>query len=92
MPRILTNPDNLDAINGQFIHEPLREPVFLNSVPKCGTHLIRNIIRMFVSVDQHVRRDQVGVDHAVVPRVEPTRVRFLHQGAEAQLGSFVVYR
>jgi hypothetical protein len=55
MPRILTNPDNLDTLNGQFTHERLREPVFLNSVPKCGTHLIRNIIRMFVSVDQHYK-------------------------------------
>jgi hypothetical protein len=53
MPRILTNPDNLDELNRQFAHERLKEPVFLNSVPKCGTHLIRNIMRMFVSVDQH---------------------------------------
>ena len=31
-----------------------RGRVFLNSVPKCGSHLLRNIIRMFVPVDQQV--------------------------------------
>jgi len=55
MPRILTNPDNLDELNQQFSHQRLQEPVFLNSVPKCGTHLIRNIMRMFVPVDQHYK-------------------------------------
>jgi hypothetical protein len=53
MAQILTNPDNLNELNKQFSHQPLEHPVFLNSVPKCGTHLIRNIMRMFVAVDQH---------------------------------------
>jgi len=53
MPRILAKPDNINELNTQYTHEPLQQPVFLNSVPKCGTHLIRNIMRMFVAVEQH---------------------------------------
>lgn len=53
MPRILTKPDNINQLNTEYAHQPLQQPVFLNSVPKCGTHLMRNIMRMFVSVDQH---------------------------------------
>ncbi|MCO7227236.1 sulfotransferase domain-containing protein [Pleionea sp. CnH1-48] len=52
MPRVLAKPDNLNELNTQFEQTPLKHPVFLNSVPKCGTHLIRNIFRMFVPVDQ----------------------------------------
>ena len=44
--------DNLNERNVAFVQTPLVQPVFLNSVPKCGTHLIRNIIRMFVPVEQ----------------------------------------
>ena len=55
MPRILAKPDNINELNAQYSHQPLRQPVFLNSVPKCGTHLLRNIMRMFVSVEQHYR-------------------------------------
>jgi hypothetical protein len=44
--------DTLNERNGEFVQVPLRLPVFLNSVPKCGTHLIRNIMRMFVPVEQ----------------------------------------
>ncbi len=53
MPRILAKPDNINELNERYSHQPLQHPVFLNSVPKCGTHLIRNIMRMFVAVDQH---------------------------------------
>lgn len=53
MPRILLEKDNLDERNAEFAQAPLREPVFLNSVPKSGTHLLRNIMRMFVPVPQH---------------------------------------
>ena len=53
MPRILAKPDNINELNSQYSHEPLPQPVFLNSVPKCGTHLIRNIMRMFVAVEHH---------------------------------------
>jgi len=52
MPRILAKPDNLNELNRNFTQAPLQEPVFLNSVPKCGTHLMRNIMRMFVPVEQ----------------------------------------
>ena len=52
MPRIETKADNLNERNREFEQAPLKEPVFLNSVPKCGTHLIRNIMRMFVPVEQ----------------------------------------
>ncbi|MEP7210009.1 MAG: hypothetical protein ABI740_04150, partial [Alphaproteobacteria bacterium] len=52
MPRIVMRPDNLNARNAEFQQAPLKKPVFLNSVPKCGTHLIRNIMRMFVPVPQ----------------------------------------
>lgn len=52
MPRITMKMDNLNERNLEFSQPPLRHPVFLNSVPKCGTHLIRNIMRMFVPVEQ----------------------------------------
>lgn len=45
--------DTLDARNPEFAQTPLKQPVFLNSVPKAGTHLIRNIMRMFSPLDQH---------------------------------------
>lgn len=53
MPRITLERDNLDERNAEFAQAPLKEPVFLNSVPKSGTHLLRNIMRMFVPVSQH---------------------------------------
>ena len=52
MPRITMKQDNLNERNREFVQAPLEQPVFLNSVPKCGTHLIRNIMRMFVPVEQ----------------------------------------
>lgn len=56
MPRILAKGDNLNELNRNFKQARLREPVFLNSVPKCGTHLMRNILRMFVPVEQQYHR------------------------------------
>jgi hypothetical protein len=56
MPRVVTKPDNLNERNRDFAQEPLKEPVFLNSVPKSGTHLIRNIMRMFVPVEQQYHK------------------------------------
>ena len=53
MPRVAVRPDNLDERNVEFAQCPLQEPVFLNSVPKSGTHLLRNIVRLFVPVHQH---------------------------------------
>lgn len=52
MPQISLKSDNLNELGANFKHQALQQPVFLNSVPKCGTHLIRNICRMFVSVEQ----------------------------------------
>lgn len=52
MPVIKMKQDNLNERNLEFAQSPLAAPVFLNSVPKSGTHLIRNIMRMFVPVEQ----------------------------------------
>lgn len=50
-------PDVLDLEVAKFDQIPLKEPLFLNSIPKGGTHLIRNIMRMFVPVSQHYSDD-----------------------------------
>ena len=50
-----TGPDTLDAETARFAQTRLAQPVFLNSVPKSGSHLLRNIIRMFVPVDQQYK-------------------------------------
>ncbi|MBT8472881.1 MAG: hypothetical protein HKN14_01195 [Marinicaulis sp.] len=52
MPRVRLQPDTLNEENRRFSQTPLTQPVFINSVPKSGTHLLRNIIRMFVPVEQ----------------------------------------
>ncbi len=52
MPRVMAKADNLNERNAEFEQRPLQSPVFLNSVPKSGTHLIRNVMRMFVPVEQ----------------------------------------
>ncbi len=57
MPEIMVRPDNLDAENARFEQTELRQPVFLNSVPKSGSHLLRNILRMFVPVGQQYSTD-----------------------------------
>lgn len=56
MPRIVAKGDNLNELNRNFEQARLAQPVFLNSVPKCGTHLMRNIFRMFVPVEQQYHR------------------------------------
>lgn len=55
MPRISLKPDNLDPEVERFAPAPLTQPLFLNSIPKSGTHLLKNIFRMFVPVSQHYR-------------------------------------
>jgi hypothetical protein len=57
MPEIFVKPDTLDAENARYVQAPLRQPVFLNSVPKSGSHLLRNILRMFVPVSQQYAAD-----------------------------------
>lgn len=57
MPDVLVKRDSLDEANRRFAQAPLRQPVFLNSVPKSGSHLLRNVLRMFVPVEQQYARD-----------------------------------
>lgn len=57
MPNVRVQADTLDVENKRFAHAPLRQPVFLNSVPKSGSHLLRNIVRMFVPVEQQYQHD-----------------------------------
>lgn len=57
MPEVLVQRDNLDAESARFAQARLTRPVFLNSVPKSGTHLLRNILRMFLPPDQHYDAD-----------------------------------
>jgi len=52
MPNIYMQQDTLNELNRNYEQAPLKHPVFLNSVPKSGTHLVRNILRMFVPVEQ----------------------------------------
>src|SRR6478735_1385184 len=49
--KVTVKPDTLDDENRKFVQQPLRRPLFLNSVPKSGSHLLRNIVRMFVPVE-----------------------------------------
>jgi hypothetical protein len=51
--------DTLDERVAQFPQTPLKQSVFINSVPKGGTHLLRNILRMFVPVEQHYEHEFV---------------------------------
>ncbi|UPT62030.1 MAG: hypothetical protein M0D54_16845 [Hyphomonadaceae bacterium JAD_PAG50586_4] len=62
--RISLDRDNLDEEGRRFAKPPIAKPTFLNSVPKCGTHLIRNIVRMFVQPEQQY--DQQFLQHAIL--------------------------
>jgi hypothetical protein len=55
MATIKLKGDTLDSDTTQFNPAPIREPFFLNSIPKSGSHLLKNIIRMFVPLDQQYR-------------------------------------
>lgn len=55
MTRIRLKPDTLDEENAKFAQVRLPRPLFLNSVPKSGSHLLRNIMRMFVPVEDHFK-------------------------------------
>jgi hypothetical protein len=57
MPRVVAKADTLNELNKNFEQARLQGPVFLNSVPKCGTHLLRNIVRMFVPVAQQYHKE-----------------------------------
>ena len=47
--------DPVAEANSQFQCAPLRSRIFLNSVPKCGTVLLKNILLMFTPWEQHYR-------------------------------------
>lgn len=55
--RVNVKPDTLDEENRKFAQESLKQPLFLNSVPKSGSHLLRNIIRMFVPVESQYQAE-----------------------------------
>lgn len=55
MPVVRMAPDTLNVENVKFAQTRLTRPVFLNSVPKSGSHLLRNIVRMFVPVEQQYK-------------------------------------
>jgi hypothetical protein len=52
MPKIKLQADTLNQATEIFAPARLAHPIFINSVPKSGTHLLRNIMRMFVPVEQ----------------------------------------
>lgn len=56
MPGIVAEADNLIELNANFSQQRLQKPDFLNSVPGCGTHLLRNVVRMFVPVEQQYHK------------------------------------
>jgi hypothetical protein len=64
MPTVVIKPDSLNELNRSYQQAPLARPVFLNSVPKCGTHLMRNIVRMFVPVEQQYH--QAFIQHPIL--------------------------
>jgi hypothetical protein len=55
--RVRVAPDTLDEENRKFGQRALEQPLFLNTVPKSGSHLLRNIIRMFVPVEQQYQAE-----------------------------------
>jgi hypothetical protein len=55
--KVSVKPDTLDEENRKFVQRPLEQPLFLNSVPKSGSHLLRNIIRMFVPVESQYQAE-----------------------------------
>ena len=57
MPRVHAKADNLNELNLEFEQKPLTQHFFLNSVPKSGSHLLKNIVRMFVPVSQQYQAD-----------------------------------
>lgn len=61
MPSVIVKKDNLNKVNPDYIQKKLEHPIFLNSVPKCGTHLIKNICRMFVPVEQQFDRSFIQI-------------------------------
>jgi hypothetical protein len=59
MPIVKLPPDTLNLETVRFAQNRLQQPVFLNSVQKSGSHLLRNIVRMFVPVEQQYQKQFV---------------------------------
>jgi hypothetical protein len=82
MQRIDLKPDDLDEQNRRFTQQPLARPVFLNSVPKSGSHLLRNIVRMFVPPQQQYQADFIQFatlrDHHRAFLAEPPMLSWGH--------------
>jgi hypothetical protein len=55
MPTIKLKADTLDQDTTRFAPDPIKQPLFVNSIPKSGSHLLKNIIRMFVPLNQQYR-------------------------------------
>ena len=55
--------DDIDEYVADFDSPPLRERLVVNSVPKCGTHLIKNVVKMFVPADQQYGPSITHVNH-----------------------------
>ena len=56
MQHVNLQADTLNNENLRFAQAPLGQSLFLNSVPKSGSHLLRNIVRMFVPVEQQYQQ------------------------------------
>lgn len=75
---VASRPDTLNPEVGRFAQAPLGQTAFLNSVPKCGTHLLRNIVRMFVPVEQHYDREFLQIPNLQqhIAALNPARPQF----------------
>jgi hypothetical protein len=49
--------DTLDEATARFAPDPIAAPVFINALQKSGTHLLRNVLRMFVPNEQQYHRE-----------------------------------
>jgi hypothetical protein len=78
---IRSAPDRLDDEVRRFEQRPITRTAFLNGVPKCGTHLLRNIVRMFVPVEQHPVREFVQL-----PNLEQYKGLFAPERSQFSVG------
>jgi hypothetical protein len=75
---VAARPDTLGPEVSRYPHQRLRQTAFLNGVPKCGTHLLRNIVRMFVPTDQHYDREFLQITNLPqhISALNPGRPQF----------------
>jgi hypothetical protein len=69
--------DTLDQEVVRFDNPRLKQAIFLNSVPKSGSHLLKNVMRMFVPLEDHYSKDfiQWGNLAEHLPAFDPKRPR-----------------